>query len=272
MEYSQASIFRQVKVCFGRCARAFVNDRGWKTFISVVLITALIGLVMSEDTFRAYADTKNSAFALVCACIWIGIFNSIRSICRERDIVRREHRTGLNMGAYVAAHWLYEALLCAAESVLVVLVVRLVSWDHFVEGSVFLPAMLELYLSFFFIIFSSDALGLLVSAVVHTENTAMTVMPFVLIIQLVMSGVIFELSGAADAISNITISRWGLDAICATAGVNGMPEVTLGYVTALGEQASTVGNLLTLWFTLLCFAVIYGIIAAIALAFIDRSN
>lgn len=41
----------------------------------------------------------------------------------------------------------------------------------------------------------------------------MTVMPFVLIVQLVMSGAVFELSGVTELISKFTISRWGLDAI-----------------------------------------------------------
>ena len=98
MENATAGFMRQVGVCFGRCKRAFVNDRGWKVFVSVVLITLLVGMVMGEYTFVGYEDTKNGAYALVCACIWIGIFNSVRSVCRERDIVRREHRTGLNVG------------------------------------------------------------------------------------------------------------------------------------------------------------------------------
>ena len=91
------------------------------------LIFSIIGLVMGDDTFVGYADTRNGAFALVCACIWIGIFNSIRTICRERDIVRLEHRTGLNLGSYILAHWLYEAMLCAAEALVVALLVAVMS-------------------------------------------------------------------------------------------------------------------------------------------------
>lgn len=270
MENATAGFMRQVGVCFGRCKRAFVNDRGWKAFVSVVLITLLVGMVMGKDTFVSYADTKNGAYALVCACIWIGIFNSVRSICRERDIVRREHRTGLNVGAYMLAHWLYEACLCAVESVLVVVVVRMMSADHFIKEPVFLPAMLELYVSFFLITFSADVLGLLVSSVVHDENTAMTVMPFVLIIQLVMAGVIFKLEGITDLISNLTISRWGFDALCATSCVDHMIMPPSEYYGVMEEQASTVGNLMGLWFTLAGFSVIYGILAAVALSFVDR--
>lgn len=270
MDMTQAGPIRQMRVCFERCVRAFVNDKEYKTFISVAIITILIGLVMGKETFESYYDTKNGAFALVCACIWIGIFNSIRSICRERDIVRREHRTGLNLASYMAAHWLYEAALCAAEAVVVTLIVRIMSFDHFIEKAVFLPPIIEIYISFFLIIFSSDALALLISSVVRTENTAMTVMPFALIVQLVMSGVIFELNGITKLISNLTISRWGMDAICASARINNMMEVGLGIVEALPEQDATRGNLLMLWLILLGFAVAYGVLATIALSFVDE--
>lgn len=264
-----ADALMQVRVYLGRCVRGFVNDKGWKSFISVALIVGIIGLVLSEDTFVEYVDTRNGAFALVCACIWIGIFNSIRTICRERDIVRRERRTGLNIGSYILAHWLYEAMLCAAEALLVSILVRLVTWSHFIEEGVFLPPLIELSVTFFLVIFSSDALGLLISSIVPDENTAMTVMPFALIIQLVMSGLIFELEGAADFISNLTISKWGLDAICASARMNEMFGVGFGY-PKVEEYAATVGNLMGLWGILLAFAALYGVLAVIALSAIDR--
>lgn len=270
MDETRAGALTQTKVYLGRCWRGFVNDHGWKSFVSVALITIIIGLVMGDETFVGYADTKNGGFALVCACIWIGIFNSIRTVCRERDIVRRERRTGLLISSYILAHWLYEAVLCAAEALLVCVLVRVMSWDHFIEKAVFLPPMLELYVTFFLIVFSADALGLLISSVVADENTAMTVMPFALIIQLVMSGTIFELEGVASLISNLTISKWGLGAICASSRVNETLEVMVGYVEELPEYASTVANLLSLWGILLLFAVAYGVLSVIALQALDK--
>ena len=269
MTTAGAGALTQIRVYLGRCWRGFVNDRGWKIFASVTLIVIIIGLVLSDEMFVEYNATRNGAFALICACIWIGIFNSIRTVCRERDIVRRERRTGLNIGSYICAHWLYEAVLCAAEALLVTVLVRLVSFDHFIEKGVFLPPLVELGITFFLVIFSSDALGLLISSVVPDENTAMTVMPFALIIQLVMSGLIFEVEGVAELISKLTISKWGLDAVCASARLNEMAGVGI-YFTSLDEYAATASNLTGLWAILLLFAVAYGALAAIALSAIDR--
>ena len=263
MEEKHSSHLNQVSVYFFRCWRGFVHDKSWKLLISVILITVIISSVTGDGMFVNYWDTKNGAFTLVCACIWIGLFNSIRTICRERAILKHDHRTGLYMSSYTAAHWLYEACLCAIESIPVTLVVRIMNNGHFIEKGVIFHPLLELYLTFFLILFSSDALALLISSVVTNENTAMTVMPFALIIQLVLAGYIFALDGIAKTVSSATVSRWGLDAICASAHVEDM-----GFVVA-DELLSTPENLRWLWLVLLGFSVLYGILSAIALQFVD---
>ena len=159
--------------------------------ISAAIITLIISSVTGENTFVVAQDTRNGAFALVCACIWVGIFNSIQSICRERAIIKREHRTGLHISSYMIAHMIYELVICLMETVIVTLIMYMANRSHFPETGVFFPPLLELMITFFLIIYSSDVLGLLVSGIVKNENTAMTVMPFILIVQLVMSGMIF---------------------------------------------------------------------------------
>ena len=261
MANKHTSRFQQMKIYFRRNLRGFFNDKGWKLLISVVLITLLICSVTGEEMFRDYDQTRSGAFALVCACIWIGIFNSIRVICREREILKREHRTGLHMSSYVAARWLFEACLCAVEALPVTVLVWIVNRGHFIEQGILLPPTLELFISFFLITFSADALALVISAVVKDENTAMTVMPFALIIQLIMSAT--TESGETD-VSTLTISRWGLNAICTSADVNHMT-----YFAYSKEMEATVGNLLHQWGILLLFAVVYAILTIIALEFVD---
>lgn len=256
----------QTKIYIEKCFRSYVNEKGWKNFISAGLIAILICMVTGKEIFVSYNATRSGAFALVCACIWIGIFNSIRTICRERDVVKREHRTGLHMSSYLAAHWICEAVICFAEAFLVTAIVWVANCGHFIQKGVMLPPVIELLTTFFLIIFSSDALGLLISSVVKTENTAMTVMPFALIIQLIMSGMIFELNGLTKMISALTISRWGLAAVCSSANVNSMTY------TGLKEYSSMPGNLMFLWMILLLFALLYGVLSVIMLQFIDRDS
>ncbi len=275
-----SSKLKQIKIYTGKCFRLFAHEKGWKTFISAAIITLLIASVTSDDTFSLYNDTRNGAFALICACIWIGIFNSIQSICKERDIIKREHRSGLHISSYVCAHMLFELVLCLVEAVIVTTVTCYFNADNLPTDGALLPGAVELFVSFFLIIYSSDLLGLMVSGIVKTPNTAMTVMPFVLIIQLVMSGMIFELEGATEVVSKFTIAKWGLDAICVTADVNAMPvgfqdvggkDVAV-YAEVLDQYEQTLENLLGAWGLLVAFALLYAAICIISLKFIDRDK
>lgn len=105
----------QIRIYVGKCFRMFINEKGWKSLISTAIISAILAWVIGENTFTVYESTKTGVFAMICGCIWVGLFNSIQSICREREIIKREHRTGLHISSYVLAHMIYEFVLCAAE-------------------------------------------------------------------------------------------------------------------------------------------------------------
>ena len=275
MEKQRISRVGQIPIYAGKCFRMFLNDKSWKTFISAAVITIIIATVTGEDTFITFKDTRNGAFALVCACIWIGLFNSIQSVCKEREIIKREHRTGLHISAYVIAHMIYEAVLSLVEAIIVTTIIVIKNVSHLPEEPILLPVALEFFVTFFLIIYSSDILGLAISSIVKTPNTAMTVMPFVLIIQLVMAGMIFRLSGMAKVISNITISKWGFQAICTTSNVNALEGADMAFQTAVAEAADythTVEHLLERWGLLVLFIFIYGMISIIALKFVDRDK
>lgn len=263
--------FNQVKIYTRTCFNVFFNDRGWKVFISAAIITLIICSVTSSDMFAEYRATQNGAFALVCACIWIGIFNSIQSICKERAIIKREHRSGMHISSYITSHLIFEMVLCIAEAVIVTAVICFANRKNLPDKGVILPTAVELLITFFLIIFSSDSLGLMVSSIVKTPNTAMTVMPFVLIVQLVMSGMIFELKGFTEKIAKLTVAKWGLNAICITSDINSLPAL-IPLEKTVDEYKHTAGNLGKMWVILILFTLLYAVIAVISLKFIDKDK
>lgn len=263
-----ASRLTQARIYTGKCFRSFFNEHGWKTCVSAAIITLIISSVTSSDMFSTYRATRNGAFALVCACIWIGIFNSIQSVCKERSIIKREHRSGLHISSYICSHMVFELALSAVESLIVTMITCLLNLDRLPASGVLLPAPLEITVTFFVIIYSADALGLMISSIVKTPTTAMTVMPFILILQLVMSGMIFELSGITEWVSKLTISKWGLNAICVTANVNSMTDA----LAILPEYEYTAVHMAKLWLLLVGFSLLYGLIATVFLEFVDRDK
>lgn len=261
----------QIKVYLGKCFRIFSVEKQWKNFVSTALIMAIISMVTGKDMFVSFSDTRNGSFAIICACIWIGLFNSIQSICKERDIIKREYRTGLHISSYILAHVIFEAFLCAVESVIVLLIMCLRNISHLPASGLVGPLLTDMYFTIFLVVFGADMIAILISSIVRNENTAMTVMPFVLIIQLVMSGTVFHLEGLTEMISYFTLSKWGLDGICAIA--NTTRSVNNGYLfSGLESCDPKASTLLMVWMILLAYALIYILLSVIVLKRVDKDT
>lgn len=181
-----------------------------------------LAAVFGGSMFELKESTRTSFFAIISSCIWIGIFNSIQIVCRERQIIKREHRTGLHITSYVAAHMICQAAICFIQALLMVFIYGIFT-NFPKEGLVSGNFYIDLFVTFFLVVYSSDILGLAISSVVRNTTMAMTIMPFILIVQLIFSGSIFPLTGFAKSISNLTISKWGQRVLCIEANLNELP-------------------------------------------------
>lgn len=216
----------QVRVYVGKFFRIFKNEKDWKVFIFAVIISLLLAVVLGDTMFEKKEGTRSGFFAIVSATLWIGIFNSIQKVCRERQIIKREHRTGLHISSYVAAHAIYQGIICLVQALIMTVIFSLF-FDFPVKGLVSGNFCVDFYITLFLVLYSGDMLGLAVSSLVKTTTAAMTVMPFVLIIQLIFSGSIFPMTGPAKLMSDLTISKWGQRAMCIEANMNEIPSELL---------------------------------------------
>ena len=107
--------FAQMRIYLGKLLRMFAYQNDWKVLPMGAFIAAVVTLVVGANMFVNQEGTVNGAFALTCVCIWNGFFNSIQVVCRERAVVKREHRAGLHMSSYIAAHMIYQFILCLAQ-------------------------------------------------------------------------------------------------------------------------------------------------------------
>ena len=217
----------QVGIYFGKQARTFIYQNDWKVLPMAALIAGIVSMVIRGDFFRTMEGTLTGAFALTCVSIWNGCFNSIQVICRERSIIKREHRSGMHISSYIASHMLYQALLCLAQAVLTMYVLLVMGVAIPKEGLFSHFMIVDLGISVFLMTMASDMLSLWISALVRSTTTAMTFMPFILIIQLVFSGGFFVLPEWSRTISDFTISNPGLKCVCAQAAYNNLPMTTV---------------------------------------------
>ena len=217
----------QVWIYLGKLLRSFVYQNDWKVLPMAALIAGLVGMVIRKRMFLNMEGTLMGAFAMVCVCIWNGCFNSIQVICRERDVIKRDHRSGMHISSYIFSHMVYQLLLCLAQTGITLYVTTIVGVKYPLEGLITPFLILDIGISMLLITFASDMLSLWVSTLAKTTTTAMTIMPFVLIFQLVFSGGMLSLPAWTQSLTTFTISNPGLKVLAAQADTNNRPFVTI---------------------------------------------
>ena len=235
----------QVLIYLGKQLRFFINENDWKVLPMAAIIAALVGMVIRKRFFINMEGSLIGGFALTCVAIWNGCFNSIQAVCRERPIIKREHRSGMHVSAYVTAHMIYQFLLCVAQTGLSMYVLKIMDVKFPAKGFMTPFMIVDIGISMLLISYASDMLSLFLSSISHTTTGAMTVMPFVLIFQLVFSGGIIPLPEWSKSLSNYTISNYGIKALTAQSGYNELPMET-GWNTLSGMRNSEIGGTFTL--------------------------
>ena len=217
----------QIWIYLGKFLRMFVYQNDWKVLPMAALIAGLVGMVIRTRLFQTMEGTLMGSFALVMVCIWNGCFNSIQVVCRERDVIKREHRSGMHISSYICAHMIYQALLCLLQTVVTVYITRTVGVEYKGAGLITPLLMVDFGLSMFLITYASDMMALWVSTLAKTTTTAMTIMPFVLIFQLVFSGGMLSLPAWTNSITPLTISNPALKVLTAQSDYNRRPVQTV---------------------------------------------
>ena len=243
-KFRHSGRFFQIPIYLGKRLRGFIYEMDWKVFPMAAIVAALVAMVVRKAMFVTMEGTLMGSFALVCVSIWNGCFNSIQVICRERGIIKREHRSGMHISSYIFSHMLYQAFLCFGQTIITLYVCKYSGMKFPAEGFMTGSLIIEIGISIFLITYAADMLSLLISAIAHTTTAAMTVMPFILIFQLVFSGGFFSLPERARPFSNLTISNYGLKAIAAQADYNHLPMST-GWNTVLKMKGETLTGTIT---------------------------
>ena len=236
----------QVLIYLGKLLRMFVYQNDWKMLPMAALIGGLVGMVIHNRLFINMEGTALGAFALACVAIWNGCFNSIQVICRERDVIKREHRSGLHISSYIIAHMIYQALLCLLQMGITMYICRLTGVRFPQEGLFTSWGIVDFGITMFLITYAADMMALWISALSRTTTAAMTIMPFVLIFQLIFSGgMIKNLPTWTAPVTNITISNSGLKALASQADYNSRPMAS-AWSTLVRLKDTPVGGTVTL--------------------------
>ena len=242
LEVRHRSRFGQIGIYFGKFIRMFVYQSDWKVLPMAALIAGLVGFALGREFRINMEGTLTATFAVVCVCIWNGSFNSIQVVCRERGVVKREHRSGMYISSYILSHMMYQLLLCILQTVVTLIVLHLVGMK-FTGSGMFTPWMVvDVGITLFLITYASDLLSLWISTLVHSTTTAMTIMPFVLIFQLIFSGGVFSIPKIVRPIEMLTISSPGLKALASQVDINSLPYSAINGMIKMVDKVEVGGR------------------------------
>lgn len=245
------------------------------TFVFTVLIALLIVVVCKETAFVNYEGTKSTLFTIVCAAIYVGMFNSLTTVVKERKIIKREFMTNTKILAYVLGLIIFQIIICAIQS-LIFLTVYFYALDFPEDGLVF-SSFIDYYITLFLIMLVSDLLGIVISVSVRNSELANLIAPIIIIIQLVLCGVLFTLEDNVEFISYFTVSKWGMDTMGSLSRLNSQPLKIQEDIPQIAHEVEKIygsfqSRVVTNWSILLAFIVVLTVASVIILKRVEKDS
>lgn len=245
--------------------------------------SALITIwIAGEEMYLNMESTKSALFIIVCAAIWGGLFNSIQVVVKERKNIKRDYVSGaLRIGCYTGSRAIVQLGLCAVQAAILCLSFYGVEvvYDNALpeEGIFFSKVMLEYYITVFLVMYAADAMGLMISCMVKSEQLASQLSPYILIAQLLFSGVLFAMEGAETTVSALMLSRWGMEALGSTTNLNDMPLALHDQFPMIPHEVDeafiyTTEHLQEVWLVLILFILIPLVIGNFALHGVKKDS
>jgi len=174
-------------------------------FVQAPIIAFLTYLVVGDKSPRDFPY-----FMLALVSIWFGTSVASREIIRERAVYTRERMVNLRLLPYVSSKLFVLALIVAFQCVLLfgsikflhyAGIMKMPGWALPQFAVVMITAMVGI------------ALGLFVSAVVKTSEMATSLVPLILIPQILFSGLVGVPTGTARLIGTLMPATWAFDGL-----------------------------------------------------------
>ena len=268
---------KQVSIYFSKFLRLLINKKSLFFVSEAILLPFIISIAFNaNEVFNKYHITRTSSIMFISAALWIGLFNSVTSICNERKVIKFEYQIkGLSLPSYVAARVLTELVLCLAEAVLMIGTIVILYPHAQGNGS----QIVLFWVTLFLVIFTSDMLSLLISAFVKKSSQAMTAMPLVLMVQLLFSNFLQSLDEKIPFlvwISHATITRWGTTAFFRIANMNnlvpsqGHTDWQVYQKDGVGTYAYDLLAILGNWGVLIAFSALFMVATSLVLTSVRK--
>lgn len=207
---SDKSVFYQFYWLFLRYFKIKTQDKAnFRLMLLQAPIIALLICMIFNDVSGAIP------FISSIAAIWFGVNNSAKEIVSELAVYKRERMYNLSIFPYIFSKISVLCLFSIIQSAIYIAIL----WINFEGHKIGFEHPLLAFLWMSFVAIVSTMFGLVISSFSNSTEKVMTIIPIVLIPQIMLAGLIAKINSIpVEMISYLTISRWS------TEGFNNIQE------------------------------------------------
>lgn len=174
-------------------------------FAQAPIVALLTFLVMDSKQPRDFVY-----FVLALVSVWFGTSVAAREIIRERPIYKRERMVNLGLLPYLFSKLFILGIIVGIQCFMLFIPLKIFDLARLMA----MPGELFGIPQFFTMLMTAGvgiAMGLFVSALVKTSEMATSLVPLILIPQILFSGLVGVPTGAAKVVSLTMPSAWSFD-------------------------------------------------------------
>ncbi|MBX7220270.1 MAG: FHA domain-containing protein [Blastocatellia bacterium] len=199
------TIGQSIRQTFVLARRYFEVMAGDKFNLTILLgqapvIAMLMGLAVGKDWMRDFPY-----FILALSSIWFGCSNAAREIVKESSVYKRERMVNLGIFPYIFSKLIILTMIGVLQ---VALLYGLGAVFENVPGN---PVLI--YVNLLLSSLVGIGIGLLISAAVRTSEVATSLVPLILIPQILFGGLLLPNQGISEGIGLIMPAMWSYDSM-----------------------------------------------------------
>jgi ABC-type multidrug transport system ATPase subunit/pSer/pThr/pTyr-binding forkhead associated (FHA) protein len=207
-------LFPQLRVLVSRYLKLLTRDRrNMLLLLGQPPVLALFGVILFEaglfdDPGGSPGNAINMLFLMAITMIWLGAIDAAPELIKERSVMERESAIGTRLSAYISSKLIVLFGLATLQTLLYVGVLFAFRPLDASPGAYATVIGLLVVTSFVAV-----GMGLLVSALVTTQDQAVSLIPLAVIPQLLFGGAIVtlaQMAALANAISQLVFGQWAL--------------------------------------------------------------
>lgn len=168
-------------------------------------------MATEENCLQNPVTASMVCVAFTMAAAWLGLFNTIQEIVKERDMLKKEYMSGLNFTSYMFSKIIVFSVLSMYQAITCVSIVYF-HLNPRPEEVLITNTLLDLIINFFLVSFSTSTIGIFVSSIVKDTKTTLILSPLYMMIQMLFSGMFIPFIELTKKISYFVIARWGYEA------------------------------------------------------------